>query len=204
MSTTLEVQPLVVGREHNGMRMTPEEFDSIEDWDDLYVYELVEGVLIVNPPPAAAERGPNQELGRMLLNYKDQHPQGSALDDTLNEERLRTKRSRRRADRVIWTGLGRQPDPAKDDPSIAVEFVSKGRRNRRRDYVEKRDEYSETTLQEYWIIDRFKRIMTVFRRTADGWNEIVIREDEVYRTDLLPGFELPLAWILAVADRYPS
>jgi hypothetical protein len=32
----------------------------------------------------------------------------------------------------------------------------------------------------------------------------VIAENEVYRTDLLPGFELPLAQILGVADDWKT
>lgn len=202
MSIASEPAAPVIGPEQNGLRMTPEEFDTATEWDELYVYELIQGVLIVNPPPLPDERGPAEELGYMLWSYRDHHPQGKALDDTLPEELIRTPASRRRVDRVIWTGLGRQPDPARDDPSIAVEFVSSGRRNWRRDYVEKRDEYAQTRLQEYWIINRFQRTITVFRRTGDGWQELTVRESDIHRTDLLPGFELPLARIQAVADRY--
>lgn len=35
----------------NGMLMTPEEFDAATDFDELYSYELIHGVLIVSPPP---------------------------------------------------------------------------------------------------------------------------------------------------------
>ena len=48
-----------LGPEHNGILMTPEEFDAIDDYDDLWRYELVHGVLIVTPIPAEAEVGPN-------------------------------------------------------------------------------------------------------------------------------------------------
>lgn len=202
MSSAPQVETLVLGSEHNGMRMTPEEFDAVTDWDELYTYELVHGVLVVNPVPLPQERGPNHYLGYLLLNYQENHPQGSALDDTLEEEYLRTPDSRRRADRVIWTGLGRQPDPRNDVPTIVVEFVSAGRRNWQRDYVEKRDEYLAVGVKEYWLIDRFQRMMTVFRKTDDGWTEHVVRENETYQCELLPGFELPLARLLAVADRW--
>ena len=61
--------------------------------------------------------------------------------------RLVPATNRRRADRVIWTGLGRVPDPEKDIPSIVVEFVSKRRRDALRDYEAKRDEYLAAGVQ---------------------------------------------------------
>jgi Uma2 family endonuclease len=191
---------LVLGPELNGMVMTPEEFDAVEEYDDLYRYELIHGVLVVNPIPSAQETGPNDELGHLLRSYRDLHAQGSALDLTLPEQYVRTRDSRRRADRLIWAGLGRIPDWRYELPTIAVEFVSAGSRARQRDYVEKRQEYMELRISEYWIIDRFRRIMTVVRNEPKGPKEIIIRENETYTTPLLPGFELPLARLLAVAD----
>src|SRR6266702_7207632 len=97
-----------IGLEQNGMLMTPEEFDAIEDYDDLYRYELINGVLVVSPFAIEAERDPNEEFGFLLRLYKEQHPKGYSLDETLFEHTLRiVGDNRRRADRVIWTGLGR-------------------------------------------------------------------------------------------------
>ena len=59
-------------------------------------------------------------------------------------------------------------------------------------------------MVEYWIIDRFRRTMTVYRNPPRAPAEQVVAENEVYRTDLLPGFELPLARLLAVADEWPK
>jgi len=42
--------------------------------------------------------------------------------------------------------------------------------------------------------------MTVVRGGPDPVTELVIPEQETYTTPLLPGFELPLAQLLAVAD----
>jgi Uma2 family endonuclease len=182
-----------------GTLMTPQEFDSVREVKEGYVYELIHGVLVVSPPPLEAERGPNEELGFMLRFYQRSHPEGHALDDTLPEHHIYFGDNARRADRAIWAGLGRQPDPQRDPPTIAVEFPSRGKRNRHRDYVEKKQEYKAIGIQEYWLIDRFDRIMTVYR--SDG-SVIVVKENETYTTPLLPGFELPLAHILAVADRW--
>src|SRR6266852_2096425 len=140
---------LMLDPELAGTLMTPEEFDDAEVGDELYNYELINGVLVVSPPPLEAERDPNEELGYLLRGYREQHPQGAALDKTLPEQTVRSTTNRRRADRLIWAGLGRVPNPRADIPTIIVEFVSKGRRDRQRDYVEKRREYMELRVAEY-------------------------------------------------------
>ncbi len=192
---------LILGPEMAGTLMTPEEFDSAADGDELYIYELIHGVLIVTPPPSEGERGPNDLLGHWLRTYREQHVHGRALDYTLTEHTLPTAENRRRADRVIWVGLGRVPDVRRELPAIVVEFISAGRRNRLRDYHAKRDEYREAGIAEYWIIDRFRRQLTVFRQVAASEPVSVVREDEIYATPLLPGFELPLAELFAESDR---
>jgi len=68
-------------------------------------------------------------------------------------------------------------------PSIAFEFVSafQKKQDRRRDYVEKKEEYMELGFGEYWIIDRFRRILTVVRNLGSGYEEEVITEKGTYK-----------------------
>jgi Uma2 family endonuclease len=200
MSGTQVRRRLKLRHSSNGMIMTPAEFDAVTDIDDRYVYELIHGVLVVSRIPSEAEADPNGELEFLLRFYKSNHPHGSTLDKTLSERYVYTADSRRRADRVIWAGLGRVPDPKTDVPTIVVEFVSKSKRDRQRDYEEKRREYLALGVSEYWIIDRFRRVLTVYRRPPTEPAEQVVEPAGTYRTDLLPGFELPLARLLAVAD----
>lgn len=202
MSITELVSPPKLGLESAGVPMTPEEFDAVEEWDECYRYELIHGVLVVSPLPLEQEADPNQLLGHLLLSYSEDHPQGSALDKTLPERYIRTQDSRRRADRVIWAGLGRRPEPKIDVPTIVAEFVSEGKRNFRRDYEEKRQEYLSIRVLEYWVIDRFRRTMTVFGNHPGVPPTRVIAATEIYQTPLLPGFELPLARLLAAADEW--
>ena len=183
----------------NGMLMTPEEFDAVTDYDDLFVYELIHGVLIVSPVPGETERDPNEELGFLLRTHQYSHPRGSIIDKTLSEQYIVLPDSRRRADRVIWLGLGRVPNPANDVPAIVAEFVSKRKRDRVRDYEEKRRDYQAVGVSEYWVIDRFDKTMTVFKNTSTSVTGLVIKADETYRTLLLPGFELPLRQLLNLA-----
>jgi Uma2 family endonuclease len=184
--------------------MTPEEFDAITDYDDRFVYELIHGVLIVSPMPGESERDPNGELEYFLRHYHATHAQGYVLDKTLAEQYIALPESRRRADRAIWIGLGRVPNPQIDVPAIVAEFVSKRKRDRIRDYEEKRREYRAIGVVEYWIIDRFEKTMTVFKNVGGVESQLVVGASEIYRTSLLPGFELPLSRLLKVADDWAS
>ena len=115
----------------------------------------------------------------------------------------RATKNRRRADRVIWAGLGRLPG-LHEPPSIAIEFISKGHINRERDYVAKRAEYREIGVKEYWIIDRFAKTMTVCIFAEEGDRELVIPAGQTYATPLLPGYELPLGKLIDLANRWAA
>lgn len=192
--------PIRLGPYSAGLRMTPQQFDQAE-FEEGWRYELINGVLVVSPIPSEEERSANDELGHLLLNYRQAHPKGKVLNATLFEHVFDTGRNRRRADRVIWCGLGRKPRKG-ETPTIVVEFVSAGRGNWLRDYEQKRDEYLAAGVKEYWVIDRFDRELVVFSRQGKRTRKRTVKEKQVYTTPLLPGFELPLARLLAVADEW--
>ena len=187
-----------IGPGSAGMFLKPKEFDAITDYVRGYRYELIKGVLVVNAIPGPAQADPNETLGYALRDYQKNHPKGAVLDKTLPEQYIRVAKERRQADRVLWVGLGRRPNVKKDVPTIAVEFVSAGKRNAFRDYEIKRVEYLSVGVVEYWIIDRFCRTLTVHRKTAK--KPIVVGEFETYETKLLPGFVLHLDEIMVAAD----
>jgi Uma2 family endonuclease len=190
----------VVGPHSNGIILSPEEFDRA-DFEDGWRYELINGVLVVSPIPSPNEADPNDELGYLLRSYQEHHPQGATLDLTLPERIVKTGANRRRADRLIWAGLGRLPRRG-ETPTITAEFVSPGRSNRLRDYEIKRDEYLAIGIQEYWIFDRFDDCLVVFKRQGNKVKKRVLRHDQTYRTPLLPGFELPVGRLLDLATRW--
>jgi len=191
------------GLESNGILMTSEEFDDADpdDFDPLWDYELINGVLVVSPIPLEQEADPNEELGRLLRNYQEDHLQGKALDKTLPERYVKCGRNRRKPDRVIWAGLGRLPRKG-ETPTIVVEFVSRRKRDRELDYETKRKEYAKSKVQEYWIIDRFQKHMAARVLEGDKYRIRIIAAKQTYRTKLLPGFEVPLARLIELAERW--
>jgi len=195
-----ETETRELGPQSNGLLLNPWEFDAA-DFEPGWRYELINGVLTVNPPPSIKERDPNEALGHWLRTYQETHPQGSSLDVTVSEQTVRIGPQRRRVDRAIWAGLGRLPRED-ETPTIAIEFVSRGRRNRQRDYRIKRDEYRSAGVREYWVIDRFERRMTVFRFGRHKTTTRVVNQEQSYRPRLLPGFRLSLAALLELSDRW--
>ncbi len=198
--STVEKATLVLGIESNGTQLSSVEFDAAE-FDPDWRYELVNGVVIVNPPPLLVERDPNEELGRLLRNYQEFHPQGTALDVTVSEQTVHVGSNRRRVDRAIWAGFGRLPSE-NETPTIAVEFVSKGKRSRQRDYELKRVEYQSAGVKEYWIIDRFEHVLLSHRFVTRETHLQTFEREQVFTSICLPGFELRLGSLFSLADRW--
>jgi Uma2 family endonuclease len=202
--TTPSVKPF--GPRDAGIPLTLSEFEKA-DYVKGFRYELIHGVLVVVPPALEEERDANEELGHWLRNYRERHPRGHALDLTLPEHNLRTVGQNRRADRVIWAGLGRRPrtrgrPSRRDVPTIIVEFPSSRAADQRRAYQEKKVEYRKIGVREYWIIDRYRRTMTVYYWRGRRWTKQTIGESEVYRTPFLPGFELRVRDLFRISDQY--
>ena len=96
----------------------------------------------------------------------------------------------------------RGPVAKRDIPTIIVEFPSSRPADQRRDYVEKEAEYRDLGVREYWMIDRFRRQMTVYSRVDSKWKRRALAENDTYRTDIVPSFDLPIGKLLGFADRY--
>lgn len=204
VATAKKTRKPLIGPRSSGVMMTTDEFDDIREgeWIRGFRYELINGVLIVSPAPVPSERGPNEELGFLLRFFKETDPRGAALDDTLPEQDVNCTPNRRRCDRAIWAGLGRQPDDEADIPTIIVEFVSRAKSDKQRDYEVKRREYRDAGAKEYWIFDRFQRRLLAIRYDPEGEREISVPEGGVYQSPLLPGFNVPVDRILARADAW--
>ena len=188
---------LRIGPGTAGIRMTGAEFDAITDYDDLYRYELVRGVLVVSPLARPSESAATEYLGHCFRCYRAEHPLGPIMDATLAVQYVATQETRRLADRLFWCGLGRLPDVNADRPTVAIDFITKARRHFPREYDIRRSEYGSLGIPEYWLFDRFLRVVTIFR--PDG-TTTVVKEGEMLRSPQLPGFELDLKPLFGLTE----
>jgi Uma2 family endonuclease len=82
-------------------------------------------------------------------------------------------------------------------PELAIEVVSE--RSVDRDYIDKRQEYWDLGIKEYWIVDAKREQVVVLRRGKSDWSEKRVGPDGVVTTKMLPGFELPFKAIMEAA-----
>jgi len=94
--------------------------------------------------------------------------------------------------RDVLTG-GRLMGP----PEIAIEILSPGSSNLKRDRLIKMNLYAARGVDEYWILDPESRSAEIHRGSASGQLDIRenLRGDDRLTSPLLPGFELRTAEI---------
>lgn len=75
---------------------------------------------------------------------------------------------------------------------LALEVVSEDKPER--DLVDKRGDYAEGLVPEYWIVNPRTESVTVLRLQGDGYEETgTYQRGEIARSALLPGFTVPVA-----------
>jgi Uma2 family endonuclease len=156
------------------------------------LYELSRGVITESDVPNPPHLAQVIAIRRQLNAYDLEHP-GRIYAVASGSEC-----------KILVTGLEseRHPDlavyktPPHSDvedvwaswvPEIVIEVVSLG--SEERDYGEKREEYLQFGVQEYWIANAERQEELVLRRAGGRWTERILRPGDTYRTRLLPGFE---------------
>ena len=159
-------------------------------------YEIVEGELFVSTQPHLEHQRNCRRLTVELSNWADQggggevFPTPGVIFDVENAV----------APDLVWVSAERLPFIEGDDgklhdaPDLAVEVVSPGSVNARRDRDVKLRLYSLRGVREYWIVDGPAKSLQVFRHTAGALKlAATLLADDELSSPLLPGFSLPVA-----------
>ena len=104
---------------------------------------------------------------------------------------------------VVWVSNNRLAQIEDDSghltasPELVIEVLSSGKENERRDKETKLKLYSIQGVQEYWIIDRFKGQVEIYRREQGKLvlTLTLMGQDEIHST-LLPNFGCIVNFIL--------
>jgi Uma2 family endonuclease len=189
-----------VGPADHGKRMSLAEFDHAEGREG-YNYELSRGVITVVDVPDRKHLIQLCAVREQFSEYWRTHPKQIHLLAHGGECKilLADLESERHPDLVVY-----KHPPVDDEslwatwvPEIVIEVISPS--SRQRDYVDKREEYLDFGVREYWIIDEEKQQMLVLRRSCGRWIERIVLPAEKYRTRWLPEFEFDLAAVFKAA-----
>lgn len=83
-------------------------------------------------------------------------------------------------------------------PDLAIEVVSQGTENERRDRFLKRKLYGRYAVKEYWIVDPQSRSLEVYLARDSGLESAAtLAGDDELTSALLPGFRLKVAEVFA-------
>jgi Uma2 family endonuclease len=197
----MTTQAIKISPADHGRRMSLADFEHAEVQEG-YLYELGRGVIIESDVPNPAHLAQFLAIRRQFSTYETAHPgriygvMGGAECKIV----LAALESERHPDLAIY----KTPLPSDEEdvwavwiPEIVIEIVSPG--SEQRDYQEKREEYLQFGVQEYWIVDAERQEVLILRRIGGRWREKTIRPPETYGTRLLPGFEFACAPVFEAA-----
>jgi Uma2 family endonuclease len=159
--------------------------------DDNKRYEIIHGELYVSKQPHWHHQFVCGQLWGILQAWNQQTKMGVAnfapgviFDD---DEDV--------APDVVWISRQRlatslQPDgKLHEAPELAIEVLSPGPTNERRDREIKLKLYSRRGILEYWIVDWQKRRLDVYRREEAALTLVAtLYQTDVLECPLLPGF----------------
>jgi Uma2 family endonuclease len=178
---------------------SPVRFRSADlEWmpDDGKRYEIIGGELHVSRPPHWLHQACCFRIAVALDRWRREAGAGLAViapglvlgdeDDVVPD--------------VVWVSTARLKESLDEAghlraaPDLAVEVLSSGSANERRDRTLKLDLYSRRGVREYWIVDWRLRQVEVYRRREMALEQVgTLREQDTLETPLLPGFRCPVA-----------
>jgi Uma2 family endonuclease len=160
--------------------------------DDGNRYELIDGELHVTTQPHLEHQEIVNELAYVLTAWNKQTRAGRVFPapGVIFSEHDAV------APDLVWVRAARAPLVVNREdgklhgaPDLAIEVLSQGSANERRDRETKLALYDRYGVTEYWIVDRFARRVDVYRRDGGRLTLVVqVQADALLTSPLLPGF----------------
>jgi Uma2 family endonuclease len=158
--------------------------------DDGNTYELIEGELIVSGMPTLTHQAVIGNLLHFIKIYLAENPIGQIFP---TPGVIFDRHNSVIPDLVFVTNeqLGQigAESHIKLAPALAVEVVSPGRENARRDRVRKLRVYGKFGVGEYWVADPEARTVEIYRPAGGALTlAATLAGDDEVTSPLLPGF----------------
>ena len=172
--------------------MTYEQFLNWMDEDTRA--EWVDGQVILMSPASYVHQILVNFLANLLSLFVDDHKSGEVIPGPF-QMKLPVRPSGREPDVLFVASEHRSliQDTYLDGPAdLVVEVISK--ESRGRDTLDKREEYEQSGVREYWLVDPERRELTVFLRKGRRFVEQHFSRGRFHST-VLPGFWLEVDWL---------
>jgi len=179
---------LKLGLKDQGRLLSNDEFANAL-FDEPYRYERMGGRLIVMSPSGHEHSRLISSILKPLFLYDSQNE--SVIDLIAPEGWLRTGDGQdRMADIAVYlTQSATSADHIYDMvPDLIFEVISQG--SEERDYIIKRKEYFDVGVNEYVIVDPFRKVITQLTRGDHDYTDYEIKNGQIYQAQHLPHFEL--------------
>ncbi|WP_013320239.1 Uma2 family endonuclease [Gloeothece verrucosa] len=154
-------------------------------------YEIINGELFVTRAPHRK----HQQISGKIFRYLDAWSEISGLGQTILAPGIIFSDADNVIPDVVWISKERlavvedEAGHLTGAPELIIEVLSPGEENERRDKEAKLKLYSVTGVLEYWIVDRFKKQVEIYRRDNARLTLVatLYNKDEITST-LLPDF----------------
>ncbi|MBP0021147.1 MAG: Uma2 family endonuclease [Cyanobacteria bacterium SBLK] len=182
------------------VKLTFEEYLNYDDGTDI-LYELENGKLIAMTPPSPRHITIAHFLERQFwleqirLNSQWAVIFGAGIRTDIAKSRIPDLFV---VEGNIWASIQNQSRAILENSPVllAVEIVSPGRENRRRDYEDKVREYRDRGILEYWIVDPVENKITIFIWVDGEYREQIYRGDRAIASPTFPELSLTCDRIL--------
>jgi Uma2 family endonuclease len=171
-------------------------------------YELIAGELHVTSQPTLAHQIVADSVVMALALWSEQGAPGSLA---VSAPGIILADDEAFAPDVVWYSQERLVAHLRDDgtfygpPDLAVEVLSKGSRNEKRDRELKPARYAFWGVREYWLVDRFARVVLVYRPAGPSYAlATTLGPDDSLESPLLPGFAVAVRRLFARLPAVPS
>ena len=178
-------------------KMTFEEYLTYEDGTDKR-YEFNDGELVEVSTATAF----HNSLMMFFASFLQSEINNSHLPYCVrvNSTEIFNGKRTRRPDVLVMTlaqsnSLGNQPDILYEPCLLVIEIVSPTCRSV--DTVEKRQEYAQFGIPEYWIVDFLLGTFSVLRLVNGSYIEKVYREGDRIVSDIFPSMSLSMNQVMA-------
>ncbi len=165
--------------------------------DIAHLVELTDGRLEVLEMPTTSHQQSVLCLIRSLSDWLSQSNAGTALMAPL---RLQLRPGLFREPDIVFALTENQSLIGEDfwtGADLVMEVVSSGTKSRRRDLVEKRSEYADAGIREYWIIDPVTSTIQVLELIGSEYHIAgQYGRDEQALSELLAGFSITVNEVL--------